>query len=172
MADEKDRLGDKFHQAGRAREDQWARQLDAEIIERLRRKYAKPIHCPQCDKNLDARVAIGLGGMACPKDHGAWADDETLRWLAARLKNVAAIRQDSAAEKPYIRVGELADELHHKHPAEIHCPDCGSRLEAEAAVSTGAVGLTGMACPKQHGAWIDHDVLVEIRRRLDTADRE
>jgi hypothetical protein len=36
MADEKDRLGDKFHQAARAREDQWARQLDAEIIERLR----------------------------------------------------------------------------------------------------------------------------------------
>ena len=41
MADEKDRLGDKLHQAGRAREDQWARQLDAEIIERLRRKICE-----------------------------------------------------------------------------------------------------------------------------------
>ncbi len=64
MADEKDRLGDKLHHAERAREDQWARQRDEEIIERLRRKYVKPIHCPQCGKNLDARVAIGVGGMA------------------------------------------------------------------------------------------------------------
>jgi hypothetical protein len=41
MADEKDRLGDKLYEAEMARENQWARQRDAEILERLRRKYAR-----------------------------------------------------------------------------------------------------------------------------------
>ena len=155
MADEKDRLGDKLHQAGRAREDQWARLLDAEIIERLRRKYAKPIHCPQCDKNLDARVAIGLGGMACPNDHGAWADDETLRRLVARLKNVAAIRPDSAAEKPYIRVDELADELRQQaYRGDLLLPIAALRLEAEAAVFSG--------CGR-----VERDGLSKATRRVD-----
>jgi hypothetical protein len=26
-----------------------------------------------------------------------------------------------------------------------------------------------MACPNRHGAWIDQDMLREIRKRLDTA---
>jgi hypothetical protein len=55
MSDEKDRLGDKLQQAEMARENQWARQRDAEILERLRRKYIKAINCPQCGKQLDAR---------------------------------------------------------------------------------------------------------------------
>src|SRR5271157_5710049 len=119
MADERDRLGDKLHQAGRAREDQWARQLDSEIIERLRRKYVKPVHCPKCGKNLDATVAIGVGGMACPDHHGAWADDKTLSRLAARLKNVAAIHPKVGRDNASIRIGELAGDLHRKHPGEI-----------------------------------------------------
>lgn len=169
MTDEKDRLGDKLHQAERAREDQWAHQRDAEIIERLRQKYVKPIHCPQCGKNLDARVAIGIGGMACPDYHGAWGDEEALMKIAARLKNAAAIQDKSLGEKVFVQVSGLVEDLRHKHPKEIDCPDCGARLDAKAAISPGEEGLAGMACPKRHGAWIDQNMLAEIRRRLDIA---
>jgi Zn-finger nucleic acid-binding protein len=169
MADEKDRLGDKLHHVERAREDQWARQRDDEIIERLRRKYVKPIHCPQCGKNLDARVAIGVGGMACPLHHGAWCDEEALMQIAARLRNAAAIHHESLGEKAFIQASELVEGLRHKHPKEIDCPDCGTRLDAEAAISPGAAGLAGMACPNRDGAWIDQNMLAEIRKRLDVA---
>lgn len=169
MADEKDRLGDTLHRAERAQEDQWARQRDAEILQRLRQKYLKPIPCPQCGKNLDAAVAIGLGGMACHDFHGAWVDEETVKQLVARLKNAAELRHESQQENFSIPVGKLAADLNRKHPREIDCPDCGSRLEAAAAISPGSLGLTGMGCPKRHGAWIDEDMLSEIRKRLDTA---
>jgi len=36
MADEKDRFGEKIHQSEKAREDQWARQQDAELLENPR----------------------------------------------------------------------------------------------------------------------------------------
>ena len=45
---------------------------------------------------------------------------------------------------------------------------CGARLEAKAATGKGEAGLAGMACPNRHGAWVDQDMLREIRRRLDT----
>jgi Zn-finger nucleic acid-binding protein len=170
MRDERDRLGDKLHQAEIARENQWARQRDEEILERLRREYVKAISCPQCGDRLDARVAIGVGGMACPRHHGAWADGEALQQLRARLENAAAIHHESPGEKAFIvGFGEIVEALRHRHPKEIDCPDCGARLHAKAAISRGAAGLAGMACPNRHGAWIDQDMLREIRRRLDTA---
>jgi len=43
MVEEKDRFGDKIHAVELARENQWARQRDEEILERLRRKYVKTI---------------------------------------------------------------------------------------------------------------------------------
>jgi Zn-finger nucleic acid-binding protein len=166
MSDEKDRLGDKLRQAEMARESQWARQRDAEIIERLRRKYVEPINCPQCGDRLDARVAIGVGGMACPSHHGAWADGEALEQLRARLGNAAAIHHESLGEKVFVGLGEIVEDLRHRHPKEIDCPVCGARLDAKAAISRGAAG---MVCPNRHGAWIDQDMLREIRKRLDTA---
>ena len=169
IIDEKDRLGEKIHQAGKARESQWARQRDEEILQRLRHKYAKSIHCPQCGKDLGARVAIGLGGMACPDHHGAWADRETLDQLTLRLKNAAAVHHESLGEKVFVELAGVVEHLRHKHLTEIDCPDCGARLEAKAAISEGAAGLAGMACPKLHGAWIDQDMLAEIRKRLDAA---
>ena len=81
MSDEKDRLGDKLREVDAAREDQWAHQRDEEILAKLRSKYVKAIACPQCGQKLEARVAIGVGGMACPSRHGAWADRETLDQL-------------------------------------------------------------------------------------------
>jgi len=169
MADEKDRLGNKIHEAERGRENQWARQRDEEILERLRHKYAKAIHCPQCGKNLDARVAIGLGGMACPSHHGAWAGRETLDQLTLRLKNAVAIHHESLGERVLGERTAVVEDLRHKHPADIECPDCGLGLAPKAAISAGAAGLAGMACPKGHGAWIDQEVLAHIRKRLDVA---
>lgn len=169
MSDQRDRFGDKLHLAEAARENQWARQRDAEIIDGLRQKYLKPIKCPQCGERLDARVAIGVGGMACPSHHGAWADGKALEQLRARLQNAAAIHHDSLGETVFLGLSTIVEDLRHRHANEIDCPDCGVRLEAKAATGKGAAGLVGMACPNRHGAWIDQDMLREIRRRLDTA---
>ena len=169
MSDERDRLGDKLHLAEAARENQWAHQRDAEIIDRLRRKYLKPINCPQCGERLDARVAIGVGGMACPSHHGAWADREALEQLRVRLENAAAIHHESLGETVFASLSAIVEDLRHRHPNEIDCPDCGARLEAKAATGKGEARLAGMACPNRHGAWIDRDMLREIRERLDTA---
>ena len=167
--DNKDRLGNKLHDVEAAREDQWARQRDEEIIERLRKKYVKAINCPQCGDRLDAEVAVGLGGMACPRHHGAWLDAEALEQFRARLGNAAAIHHDSLGEKVFVGLGEIVEDMRHRHRKEIDCPDCGARLEARAAIAPGEVGLAGMGCRKGHGAWIDQDMLLEIRKRLDAA---
>jgi len=164
MSDEKDRLGDKLHEIDAAREDQWAHQRDEEILAKLRSKYVKAIACPQCGQKLEARVAIGVGGMACPSRHGAWADRETLDQLETRLQKAAAVRHESVGEQVF---DDIVEELSHKHPKEIDCPDCGSRLAAQAAITPGSAGLAGMSCAKGHGAWIDQDMLAEIRNRLD-----
>lgn len=168
MSDERDRLGEKLHQAGIARENQWAVQHDAEIIKRLREKYAKPIVCPQCGKALSPEIAFGLGEMACPVHHGAWADNDTITQLIARLA-AAATHHESLSE--HISAGivagvaKIVEDIHHSHH-EIDCPECGTRLKARAPVSPGSAGLSGMVCPNGHGAWIDHEMLVELRRRL------
>src|SRR5271154_7463761 len=169
MSDEKDRLGDKLRHVEMGRENQWARQHDEEILEKLRLKYAKEIKCPQCGHKLDARVAIGVGGMACPSHHGAWVDGEALEQFRTRLGNAAAIRHGSLGEKFFVGLGEIVEDLRHRHPKEIECPDCGARLRAKAPVAPGEEGLGEMACPKGHGAWFDQDMLREIRKRLDAA---
>jgi Zn-finger nucleic acid-binding protein len=171
MSDEKDRLGDKLHQAEMARENQWARQNDAELIERLRRKYVKAVDCPHCGARLDARVAIGVGGMACSSHHGAWVDGEALEQLSARLEKVAAIHHESLGERVSVGLAEIVERLRHRHPKEIDCPDCGAKLDARVAMTPGVGGLAlaGIACPNGHGAWIDQEMLREIRTRLDTA---
>ena len=169
MSNQGDHLGDKLHLAEVARENQWARQRDAEIIDRLRQKYLKPINCPQCGERLDARVAIGVGGMACPSHHGAWADGEALEQLRVRLENAAAIHHESLGETVFVGLSTIVEDLRHRHPNEIDCPDCGARLEARAATGKGAAGLAAMSCPNRHGAWIDQEMLREIRTRLDTA---
>ena len=169
MSDEKDRLGDKLHHAEVARENQWARQHDEEIIEKLRLKYGKAINCPLCGDRLDARVAIGVGGMACPGYHGAWLDAEALEQLRARLGNAAALHHDSLGEKVFVGLEAIVEDMRHRHRKEIDCPDCGARLDARAAIAPGEVGLAGMVCRKGHGAWIDQDMIREIRKRLDIA---
>lgn len=167
MADEKDRLGDVLQKSEQAREDQWARRHDSEVMAELRRRHTRPIHCPQCRKRLDVRVAIGIGGMACPDNHGGWCDEEALNQIGARLKNAAAIHHTSLGEKISSELAELVEKV--RHSKEIDCPDCGTRLKAEAGLTAGEEGLAGMACPNGHGAWLDQEIVTEIRRRLDVA---
>ena len=45
--------------------------------------------------HYDVGREIGVGGMACPRHHGAWADREALQQLRARLENAAAIHHES-----------------------------------------------------------------------------
>jgi Zn-finger nucleic acid-binding protein len=167
MNDNKDRFGDKLHQHKSAREDQWAHQRDEKILEKLRRKHLTVLACPQCGKNLTARLAIGVGGVACPDLHGAWGDRKSLEQLRASLENAAAVHHESLGE----RVFEIVEELLHKHRSEIGCPVCSARLAAHGPIAPGSAGLAGMACPNGHGAWIDQGMLAEIRKRLDLAMR-
>lgn len=53
------------------------------------------------------------------------------------------------------------------HDKDIHCPDCGTKLEPRAAEARGEVGLGGMVCANRHGAWLDRITLEKIRGRLD-----
>lgn len=170
MNDEKDRLGQALHQRGTAIEGVWARHRDEEIFAKLREKYTKPINCPKCRERLDARTAIGLGGMACPKRHGAWLDWSTLESLRARLANAAAAHHEELGTVISKALEEIVESLRELHPKEIPCPDCSTRLEARAAVAYGSIGLGGMACPNRHGAWLDWPTLQRIRDRLDSLE--
>jgi hypothetical protein len=81
MADEKDRFGDKIHQSEKAREDQWARQQDAALLEKIRQKAAAGIHCPRCGKDLVDKVHDGIHILACPQNEGAWIETPVLEKL-------------------------------------------------------------------------------------------
>ena len=81
---EKDRLGDKLHDVEAARENQWARQRDAELLKRIRERPAK-LQCPKCGMQLAARKLGPVVLQSCPKEHGAWV---TVEQLSEVLKNV------------------------------------------------------------------------------------
>ena len=78
--DNKDRLGNKIRDAEAAREDQWARQRDAELIEKMRGRLPK-MACPHCKQSLVAKTESGIHTHSCPSGHGAWLE-------AAQLKAV------------------------------------------------------------------------------------
>jgi ribosomal protein L37AE/L43A len=79
MADDnKDRLGGKLHDVEKAREDQWARQHDAELLEIMRKRLSETT-CPHCKKFLVTRTEAGVTMHACPQGHGAWLDEAALK---------------------------------------------------------------------------------------------
>ena len=82
MSDNKDRFGDKLHDAEKAREDQWARDEDRRLLENLRRRHTDELHCPKCNAILAPRMASGQAVFACPAEHGAWLDHEAVKLLA------------------------------------------------------------------------------------------
>ena len=75
-----DKFGDKLHDIKKAREDQWARDEDKRLLERLRQK-AVSLTCPQCHAALVKRQEAALTIMACPDGHGAWLDHDALDGL-------------------------------------------------------------------------------------------
>ena len=85
MVDEKDRFGEKIHQSEKAREDQWARQRDAELLEKIRQKGLTSMHCPRCNATLVDRVHNGIHVLACPKDEGAWLESKSLQMFLETL---------------------------------------------------------------------------------------
>jgi hypothetical protein len=74
----RDRFGDKIHDVEKAREDQWARQQDQEIIEKMRNRHPH-MKCPECGEPLDPEAEIGIGAMVCSKHHGLWLDWDMLQ---------------------------------------------------------------------------------------------
>lgn len=86
MSDERDRLGDKLHDVEKAREDQWAREQDRLLIEKMRQRHSAEAHCPQCKAVLVARAEKGFALMGCPNGHGAWLDHDALAHVLKSLK--------------------------------------------------------------------------------------
>jgi len=80
VGDNKDRLGDKLKDAGAAREDQWARKNDAELVDKMRKRLSQTA-CPKCKEFLVAKTEAGVKMQVCPEGHGAWLD-------AGQLKSV------------------------------------------------------------------------------------
>jgi uncharacterized protein YbaR (Trm112 family) len=81
MADDnKDRLGSKLHDVEKAREDQWARQRDTDLIEKMRKRLSQTA-CPHCKEFLVAKTEHGVSMHACPAGHGAWLDEPALKAL-------------------------------------------------------------------------------------------
>jgi hypothetical protein len=81
MSNDKDRFGDKIHDVEKAREDQWARQHDEELLQKMRQHQAGEVHCPQCNGKLTPRTIGKIAVHACPNHHGAWLDADALRHL-------------------------------------------------------------------------------------------
>ena len=78
MSDEKDRLGSKLRHVEKAREDQWARQHDAELLEIMRKRLSETA-CPHCKEFLVATTEHEVPMNACPQGHGAWLDQTALK---------------------------------------------------------------------------------------------
>jgi uncharacterized protein YbaR (Trm112 family) len=76
--DNKDRFGEKMHDVEAAREDQWARQHDAQLIEKLRERLSAMV-CPHCKKPLVAKSHGNLQMLACPTGEGAWFEEKALK---------------------------------------------------------------------------------------------
>jgi hypothetical protein len=76
--DSKDRFGDAIHHLQKAREDQWARQHDEELIDKMRHRHPD-MKCPQCGELLDPEAEVGVGAMVCLKHHGIWLDWDMLQ---------------------------------------------------------------------------------------------
>ena len=76
--DHKDRLGDKLHDAEKAREDQWAKQSDEKLLEQMRKRLHNHA-CPECKQFLVAKTENGVHLHACPDGHGAWLDASALK---------------------------------------------------------------------------------------------
>jgi len=74
MDDQKDRFGDKIKDLEKVREDQWAREQDRLLLEKMRAQQRPTFHCPRCEAQLAAQSGGELTIMACPNGHGGWLE--------------------------------------------------------------------------------------------------
>jgi hypothetical protein len=86
MEDQKDRFGDKIHDLEKVREDQWAREQDHLLLEKMRTRQAGALRCPRCEKELVPQTGGDLAIMACPNGHGAWLEGAALQQLGESKK--------------------------------------------------------------------------------------
>ena len=83
--DGKDRLGGKLHDVEAARENQWARQRDEELLEKMRKRLEHTA-CPKCKAFLVDKTERGMSMRACPEGHGAWLDESALKSVLKERK--------------------------------------------------------------------------------------
>lgn len=74
----RDKFGDKIHDVEAARENEWARQQDQALIEKMRHRHPD-MKCPQCGEPLEPEAEVGVGAMVCLKNHGIWLDMDMLQ---------------------------------------------------------------------------------------------
>jgi hypothetical protein len=86
MDDQKDRFGDKIHDLEKAREDQWAREQDRVLLEKMRGRQHPVLLCPRCEAQLVSQAGGELTMMACPNGHGAWLEAAALQQLSESKK--------------------------------------------------------------------------------------
>jgi hypothetical protein len=92
MASDKDRLGQKLHDAEKGREDEYFARRDRELIEKLKRDkdelFQHELHaaaamaCPRCGAELKERVQHGVRMDECPACGGLWLDKGEFEALA------------------------------------------------------------------------------------------
>lgn len=78
---EKDTYGEKIRDIEKAREDQWAREQDQELIRKMRGQDVS-LNCPRCHKQLVSSTVAGHTVMTCPDGHGGWLEAGALRLLS------------------------------------------------------------------------------------------
>jgi hypothetical protein len=81
MDDQRDRFGDKIHDLEKVREDQWAREQDRILLEKMRTRQHLALQCPRCAAQLVPQAGGELTIMACPNGHGAWLEEAALERL-------------------------------------------------------------------------------------------
>lgn len=93
-SDEKDRFGDKLREVERAREEQFFKKRDEELISKLREKKddvaeteaqaASQDRCPKCGTPLQRREYLEVEVDECPSCGGVWLDQGELEEIARR----------------------------------------------------------------------------------------
>jgi rubrerythrin len=88
--DEKDRLGSKLQEKGRADEDRYFAQRDREALEKLKHSTEAEVskealmRCPKCGTQLKSVEHHGVTVEECPSCQGLWLDRGELEALSQR----------------------------------------------------------------------------------------
>jgi uncharacterized Zn finger protein (UPF0148 family) len=91
--DEKDRLGDKLRDKGKAAEDLYIAEQERLRLERLKQKAATGNHaCPKDGTALVARAEHGITVDGCPSCGGVWLDNGELEAILAREDEAGVTR--------------------------------------------------------------------------------